>query len=123
MMNKRVLARAACCNGRQETLIALEWALLAVFAVDLLLKVYLREARIAYLTSFDGVARIASVLPIVQLRGQAPLGFLRVLRVYQLAKMVSCVCSTVVACALARSIPSFSACNLNLQLGGFSFAP
>ncbi len=90
-MSKRVLPRFSCCNGRQETLIALEWALFAVFAVDLLLKVYLREARIAYLTSFDGVARLASVLPIVQLRGQAPLGFLRALRVYQLAKMVSCV--------------------------------
>ena len=52
------------------------------------LKTYVREARIAYLTSFDGLAGVASIVSILQLRGQASFGFLRVLRLYRLAKMV-----------------------------------
>lgn len=75
-------------HRRQPTLVALEWVLFTVFAMDVALKTYVREARIAYLTSFDGLAGVASIVSILQLRGQASFGFLRVLRLYRLAKMV-----------------------------------
>ena len=75
-------------HRRQPTLVALEWILFTVFAMDVALKTYVREARIAYLTSFDGLAGVASIVSILQLRGQASFGFLRVLRLYRLAKMV-----------------------------------
>jgi hypothetical protein len=72
----------------QAPLLAIEWALFAVFTADLVVKVYLREARIAYLLSFDGIAGMASIAPIVELHAQASIGFLRVLRVYRLARKV-----------------------------------
>ena len=72
----------------QAPLLAIEWALFAIFTADLVVKVYLREARIAYLLSFDGIASMASIAPIVELHAQASIGFLRVLRVYRLARKV-----------------------------------
>jgi hypothetical protein len=127
----RLCARASlhACSP-QPTLLTIEWLLFALFTSDLVVKVYLRESRLAYvrvlcalllrsasgatvsaphctlelafanttppppiytcryLLSFDGVASIASVVPILRIYSQASVGFLRVLRVYRLARKV-----------------------------------
>ncbi len=48
----------------------MEWVFFSVFLVDTLLKTYLAESRMLYIMSFDGVAAVASVLPVLQINGQ-----------------------------------------------------
>ena len=58
-----------------------------------------------YLLSFDGIASIASVVPILRIHSQASVGFLRVLRVYRLARKVCPAPSPDAAFVLPDQVP------------------
>ena len=74
--------------GEQTALLALEYTFCAAFIVDFVVKFYLSESRLVYLASFDGLAAIGSIIPVFVVQSQASYGFLRVLRVYRLARKI-----------------------------------